>query len=206
MKAALYRMGDTSLYCEDFKFKLLQSVDVDSATNGVLVHSDNFQGLRSIRNRYKEQIKCIYIDPPYNTSEATFFYKNQYKHSSWLAPRKRFSGSKAPLSLMAEDAILQITIDDEELYRLKGQVDSLLGEERYGKDGSHSEQSKGRSINSLCHQPRIATRVATITLLKQRYVMSYSAKGMRREIQVLGREIGVPPFAFPEKWRTLHPC
>lgn len=147
LKAALYRMVDTSLYCEDFKFKLLQSVDVDSATNGVLVHSDNFQGLRSIRNRYKEQIKCIYIDPPYNTSEATFFYKNQYKHSSWLAMMN--SRIESSLSLMAEDAILQITIDDEELYRLKGQVDSLLGEERYIGTVVIQSNPRGRGINSF---------------------------------------------------------
>ncbi len=147
VRAAPHRMVDTSLFSEDFKFRLMRLTDVDVSTDGVLVHSDNFQGLRSIENRYKEQIKCVYIDPPYNTSEATFFYKNQYKHSSWLAMMN--SRLERSLGLMTEDAILQITIDDEELYRLKGQVDSLLGEERYIGTVVIQSNPRGRGINSF---------------------------------------------------------
>ncbi len=147
LKAVPYRMVDTSLFSETFKFKLLQSADVDSETNGVLVHSDNFQGLMFIGDRYKEQVKCVYIDPPYNTSEATFFYKNQYKHSSWLSMMN--SRIERSLGLMTEDAVLQVTIDDEELYRLKGQVDSLLGEDRYIGTVVIQSNPRGRGINSF---------------------------------------------------------
>lgn len=147
LKAAQYRMVDTALFPQEFKAKLLQLTDVDANTDGLLVHSDNFQGLLTIGTRYKEQIKCVYIDPPYNTSEATFFYKNQYKHSSWLSMMN--SRLARSLDLMTEDAILQITIDDEELYRLKGQVDSLLGEDKYIGTVVIQSNPRGRGINSF---------------------------------------------------------
>lgn len=147
LKNGPYRMVDTSLFPDGFKAKVLQLTDIAESVNGLLLCSDNFQGLLTIGARYKEQIKCIYLDPPYNTSEATFFYKNQYKHSSWLAMMN--SRLEKCLDVMSEDSILQITIDDEELYRLKGQVDSLLGEERYIGTVVIQSNPRGRGINSF---------------------------------------------------------
>lgn len=148
LKIALYRMVDTSLFSAEFQARLLKEIsDLDSETDGLLIHGDNFQGLLSIGPRYREKIKCIYIDPPYNTSEATFLYKNQYKHSSWLAMMN--SRIEKSLGLMAEDAILQITIDDEELYNLKGQVDSLVGSEKYLGTVVIQSNPRGRGINSF---------------------------------------------------------
>lgn len=72
----------------DFKFvrSLLASMpDVDSKVQGTLVHSDNFQALRLMSQRYRAQVKCIYIDPPYNTASSSIPYKNDYKHSSWAS-------------------------------------------------------------------------------------------------------------------------
>jgi adenine-specific DNA-methyltransferase len=82
-----YLMVDTTLFGIDFKARLLQAVDnLDDVVDGVLVHGDNFQGLSLLQERYKEQVKCIYIDPPYNTMlRVRFFIKMDYKNSSWLA-------------------------------------------------------------------------------------------------------------------------
>ena len=147
LKVKLYRMVDTSLFSDDFKSRLLRVTDIDATINGLLLHSDNFQGLVCIGERYKDKIKCIYLDPPYNTSEATFFYKNQYKHSSWLSMMN--SRLAKTQGLMTEDGILQITIDDEELYRLKGQVDSLLGEDKYIGTVVIQSNPRGRGTNSF---------------------------------------------------------
>jgi adenine-specific DNA-methyltransferase len=57
----------------------------DEQCDGLLIHSENFQALNLLQERYREQAKCVYIDPPYNTSENAFLYKNAYKHSSWLS-------------------------------------------------------------------------------------------------------------------------
>ncbi|WP_410682181.1 site-specific DNA-methyltransferase [Avibacterium paragallinarum] len=80
---------DTSLYPPRYQQKLLtlltETVDLDANTDGVLIHSDNFQALNLLQARYREQVKCIYIDPPYNTDSSAIIYKNGYRHSSWLA-------------------------------------------------------------------------------------------------------------------------
>lgn len=89
-----------------------EAVDLDDSINGVLIHSDNFQALNLLQARYREQVKCIYIDPPYNTSASEIIYKNGYKHSSWLSlVDNRLFLSKG---LLADDGILCGTIDDLE--------------------------------------------------------------------------------------------
>lgn len=141
-------MIDTSLYDISFVEKLLSSFEFfDDSIDGVLVNSDNFQALGLLQEKYREQVKCIYIDPPYNTSEATFVYKNQYKHSSWLSMiSSRVELSK---SYMTNDAIIQLTIDDAELYRMKGMLDGLFGEERYIGTVVIQSNPRGRGINSF---------------------------------------------------------
>ncbi len=75
---------DTRFFSADFKDRLLESLkDLDANCDGLLIRSDNFQALRLIEDRYREQVKCEYIDPPYNTSASSIPYKNDYKHSSW---------------------------------------------------------------------------------------------------------------------------
>jgi adenine-specific DNA-methyltransferase len=81
-----FLMVDTALYTLDFKAKLLAGMDnLDDQCDGLLIHGDNFQALNLLQERYREQVKCVYIDPPYNTSASEIIYKNSYKHSSWLS-------------------------------------------------------------------------------------------------------------------------
>ena len=75
---------DTRFFPAAFKDRLLESLkELDANCDGVLIRSDNFQALRLLEDRYHEQVKCEYIDPPYNTSASSIPYKNDYKHSSW---------------------------------------------------------------------------------------------------------------------------
>ena len=84
-----YLTVDTSLFPAAFQTALLAALsndhDLDEATDGLLIHSDNFQALNLLQARYREQVKCIYIDPPYNANSSEILYKNTYKHSSWLS-------------------------------------------------------------------------------------------------------------------------
>jgi len=77
---------DTRFFDAGFTACLIASIpDLDAATDGVLVHSENFQALNLMQARYRDQVKCIYIDPPYNTGDDGFSYKDSYIHSSWLS-------------------------------------------------------------------------------------------------------------------------
>lgn len=79
-------MADTKFFDADFKMRLLAKIpDIDEQCDGVLIHSENFQALNLLQERYREQVKCIYIDPPYNTGEDGFPYKDSYQTSSWMS-------------------------------------------------------------------------------------------------------------------------
>lgn len=76
---------DTAFFTDDFKRKLISEIDdLDEKCDGLLIKSENFQAL-NLLNKYKNLIKCIHIDPPYNTDTSGFLYKNSYRHSSWLS-------------------------------------------------------------------------------------------------------------------------
>ena len=75
---------DTAFFSKQFKHKLVANMEnVDKDCNGLLINSENFQALELLQEKYKKGIKCIYIDPPYNTNASEIIYKNGYKHSSW---------------------------------------------------------------------------------------------------------------------------
>jgi adenine-specific DNA-methyltransferase len=75
---------DTKFFDEAFKARLLASIDnFDEQCDGLLIHSENFQALNLLQERYRERIDCIYVDPPYNTDAIPILYKNGYKESSW---------------------------------------------------------------------------------------------------------------------------
>ena len=76
---------DTRHFSSDFTDRLLAAFDnLDDLTDGLLVHAENWQALHLLQEKYRERVKCIHIDPPYNTQTSGFLYKNDYQHSSWL--------------------------------------------------------------------------------------------------------------------------
>ena len=121
-----YLVLDTALFDECFKQRLIAEIEnLDEQTDGLLVHSENFQALSLMQNKYRGEIKCIYIDPPYNTSENTFVYKNMYKHSSWLSMIQ--DRVQASTSLLNVTGVFQCAIDDTETSPLRNVLDSVFG-------------------------------------------------------------------------------
>lgn len=138
---------DTSLYPPRYQQKLLtllsEKWDLDANTDGVLIHSDNFQALNLLQARYREQVKCIYIDPPYNTDSSAIFYKNSYKHSSWLSLiENRLSFSR---QLMSDNSFLFVAIDDLELFRLNNLINDFYGEDNFIGNISVIHKPEGRN-------------------------------------------------------------
>ena len=98
---------------QGFVDRLLGSFDdLDEMTDGLLVHGENWQALNLLGERYREEVKCIHIDPPYNTQTSGFLYKNDYQHSSWLAMIHNRIAAGIPL-LLADGAFL-CHIDENE--------------------------------------------------------------------------------------------
>jgi adenine-specific DNA-methyltransferase len=100
-----------------FKDKILAEIEnLDEKTNGVLINSENYQGLDSIKEKYRNSIDFIHIDPPYNTSTSGFLYKNEFRHSSWSAMME--NRIKIAETLLSANSCLQIHIDENEYENL----------------------------------------------------------------------------------------
>ncbi|WP_370278791.1 site-specific DNA-methyltransferase [Pontibacterium sp.] len=125
-----FLMLDTRHFDEAFKAQLLATIDdLDEQCDGLLVHSENFQALNLLQERYKEQVKCIYIDPPYNTGNDGFLYKDSLKHSSWAtAVMNSVSVSR---SYLKETGIQFASIDDSEMAAFKVMLDGAFGEQNF---------------------------------------------------------------------------
>ena len=102
---------DTRHFDKNFQYELLAGYDnLDEVCDGVLIHGENFQALNLLSAKYRERVKCVYIDPPYNTGNDSFIYKDNYKYSSWLSMLyDRLSMSRI---MMCEDGIIFSNIGD----------------------------------------------------------------------------------------------
>ncbi|MDE0424715.1 MAG: site-specific DNA-methyltransferase [Candidatus Poribacteria bacterium] len=108
---------DTRYFNETFVDELLALFDdLESQIGGVLLNSENFQALDLLLEKYRGTIRCIHIDPPYNTNTSGFLYKNDYQHSSWLTMmQSRLSLAE---QLMASDSCILCHIDENEYENL----------------------------------------------------------------------------------------
>jgi len=110
----------TKHFDRNFVHHLLETLpfnDLDEATDGILVHGENYQALRLLEGRYREQVKCIYIDPPYNSPSSEIIYKNNYKHSTWAT--LMFERLRASKALLQKGGTIAVAIDDHEVVTLK---------------------------------------------------------------------------------------
>lgn len=119
-------MVDTSLFAPEFQTRLVSSLSddhpLDDFTDGTIIHADNFQALNLLQARYRGQVKCIYIDPPYNTGGDGFIYKDNYQHSSWLAMMNDRIAQSLPL--LSNTGLNFVSISDSEQSNLKHILDS----------------------------------------------------------------------------------
>ena len=112
LKAAPYRMVDTSLFEASFEQRLLFSIeDLDVSVGGVTIHGDNLQGISLLSSR-RQSVAGIYIDPPYNTDASPIIYKNGYQHSSWASLFLNRMGHA--LNLLHIEGQICVAIDDFE--------------------------------------------------------------------------------------------
>lgn len=97
----------------------------DSDSENMLIHGDNLLALKALEMEYRGKIKCVYIDPPYNTGSAFEQYDDDLEHSIWLGIMKK--RLEIIRELMSEDGTLWISIDDDEGHYLKVVCDEVFG-------------------------------------------------------------------------------
>lgn len=97
--------------------------------DNMLIHGDNLLALKALEQDYAGRVKCIYIDPPYNTGNAFEHYDDGLEHSIWLSlMRERLELLK---NLLREDGILFVQIDDSEQAYLKVLLDEIFGRKNF---------------------------------------------------------------------------
>ncbi len=102
--------------------------DADIYDN-LLIQGDNLLALKALEQDYEGKVKCIFIDPPYNTGSAFEHYDDGIEHSLWLSLiRERLAALR---SLLSEDGSLWITIDDNECHYLKVLCDEVFGRSNF---------------------------------------------------------------------------
>lgn len=107
----------------------LSNTASDPDTENMLIHGDNLLALRALESKYAGQVKCIYIDPPYNTGEAFDEYDDNVEHSIWLQlMRNRI---ELLWKLLANDGVIFVQLNDDEMNYCKVLMDEICGRNNF---------------------------------------------------------------------------
>ncbi len=163
---------DTRYFDEEFKFKLLEKIserfDLDEILDGILIKSENWQALNLLLNKYRERVKSIYIDPPYNTGSDEFLYRDRYQHSSWLTMMEnRLSLAR---ELMKDDGVIFVSIDDNELERLKIIMSLVYGEDKFLETFIWNNTSTPPSLSNISRK-------------NVEYILTFTKQGITRKFK-----------------------
>ncbi len=106
----------------------LESALKDKNTN-YLIKGNNLIALHSLKKKFAKQVKCIYIDPPYNTGNDSFNYNDNFNHSSWLVFMK--NRLEAAREFLSDDGVIFVQCDDNEQAYLKVLMDEIFGRDNF---------------------------------------------------------------------------
>ena len=149
-RAAAFSVADQVPY------RLLETVSHhgsgdEKSTDNLLIHGDNLEALKALMPFYRGRIKCIFIDPPYNTQSAFEHYDDKLEHSQWLSmmlPRLELLRD-----LLSEDGSIWVTIDDNEAHYLKVLMDEVFGRGNFVADVAWQKRVSPTPTQNSSHQP-----------------------------------------------------
>ena len=135
-------------------YRLLEQVAAhshgDPDTGNMLIQGDNLDALKALLPYYAGKVKCIFIDPPYNTRSAFEHYDDNLEHAKWLAllyPRLELLRQ-----MLSEDGSIWVTIDDNESHYLKVIMDEVFGRTNFIAnvvwEKVYTPKSNGRGLSS----------------------------------------------------------
>ncbi len=125
---------DTLLYKKALcRFEMHGEGDLESALKGkntnYLIKGNNLIALYSLKKKFAKQVKCIYIDPPYNTGNDSFNYNDNFNHSSWLVFMK--NRLEIAREFLSDDGVIFVQCDDNEQAYLKVLMDEIFLRENF---------------------------------------------------------------------------
>jgi len=121
---------DTKLHTEETKFEILSSFDdIDSEINAQLIKGENSNALSLLKENFRNNLTSIYIDPPYNTGDDGFMYKDSFKSSSWIS----MMNNTVPQAreLLNDDGSIFVSCDEHQHLELGQLLRSVFGENNH---------------------------------------------------------------------------
>lgn len=158
---------------KEVPFKLLEKVpsaSVGKESKNLIVHGDNLEALKALMPFYKGKVKCIYIDPPYNTGNESWVYNDKVnspkirewldktvksddltRHDKWLC--MMYPRVKLLRDLLTDDGSIFVSIDDNEEHRLRFLLDEIFEEKNFVADfiWNHRKSGQNDIAVSLSH-------------------------------------------------------
>ncbi|KEY39676.1 restriction endonuclease [Helicobacter pylori] len=128
---------DTLLYKKALcRFEMHGQGDLESAlkdkNTNYLIKGNNLIALHSLKKKFAKKVKCIYIDPPYNTGNDSFNYNDNFNHSSWLVFMK--NRLEAAREFLSDDGSIYISLDYNEVHYCKVLMDEIFGVENFQRE------------------------------------------------------------------------
>ncbi|WQZ32600.1 site-specific DNA-methyltransferase [Helicobacter pylori] len=124
----------------------LESALKDKNTN-YLIKGNNLIALHSLKKKFAKQVKCIYIDPPYNTGNDSFNYNDNFNHSSWLVFMK--NRLEIAREFLSDDGVIFVQCDDNEQAYLKVLMDEIFLRENFVSYITHIVKPEGRMYGQV---------------------------------------------------------
>ncbi|WQV54410.1 site-specific DNA-methyltransferase [Helicobacter pylori] len=124
----------------------LKSALKDENTN-YLIKGNNLIALYSLKKKFAKKVKCIYIDPPYNTGNDSFNYNDNFNHSSWLVFMK--NRLEAAREFLSDEGVIFVQCDDNEQAYLKVLMDEIFGRENFVSCITHIVKPEGRMYGQV---------------------------------------------------------
>ncbi|WRG73903.1 site-specific DNA-methyltransferase [Helicobacter pylori] len=124
----------------------LENALKDRNTN-YLIKGNNLIALHSLKKKFAKQVKCIYIDPPYNTGNDSFNYNDNFNHSSWLVFMK--NRLEAAREFLSDDGVIFVQCDDNEQAYLKVLMDEIFLRENLVSCITHIVKPEGRMYGQV---------------------------------------------------------
>ncbi len=196
-------------------YRLLEAVPELSAgdpdTENMLIQGDNLQALKALLPLYAGKVKCIYIDPPYNTRSAFTHYDDNLEHSLWLS--LMYPRLELLRELLAEDGSIWVSIDDNEAHYLKVMMDEVFGrrnfvasnvwQKRYSRENREAIGDVHEYLFVYAKHPDIFKKNRNLVLLTEQQAKVYrnpnnDPRGRWRPIPMTAQEGHATPDQFYE--------
>jgi len=181
----------------------------DPNAENMLIHGDNLLALKALEQQFAGQVKCIYIDPPYNTGAAFEHYDDNLEHSIWL----RLMKSRLVIlrNLLAKDGFVFVQIDNGEMAYLKVLLDEVFGRDNFVNDivwkrkgGSVNPRNKLNNMTDfiLCYAKSDASIINPVYTLDDAETQAY-IKERFTHTDEHGRRYRLSPIISPTYSATL---